>query len=75
MTLESQFGGIAQRWAASHQDIIPAKLHRVAFRNGVKKKMLEAEHVFEAHLQKFEPSPGHMVEASPAKGSFGSSGT
>lgn len=37
VTLESQFGGIAQRWAASHQDIIPAKLRREAIRNREKK--------------------------------------
>lgn len=37
MTLESQFGGIAQRWAAAHQDIIPTKSQREAIRNREKK--------------------------------------
>lgn len=36
VTLESQFGGIAQLWAAAHQDIIPTKSQKAIRKRGKK---------------------------------------
>lgn len=38
VTLESQFGGIAQCWAAAHQDVIPTKPQRKAITKTERKK-------------------------------------
>lgn len=56
VTLESQFGGIAQRWAASHQDIIPAKLQREAIMKQRKKKNCWRLRMFFNHTCR-SPSP------------------